>query len=561
MRAAPAGSGDAIYFAMVDRFANGDPANDGQIDLSDPAAFHGGDLQGVIDRLGDLQEMGVGTIWLSPIFAMRTEKFFGHGAFHGYWVEDFGRIEPRFGDEALLKALSDELHRRGMKLVLDIVLNHVAMDSPRVRAQPDWFHGRGPLEDWNDPIQLTTHDVHGLPDLDQSNPEVYDDLLKTSLKWIALARPDGFRLDAVKHISNDFWARYNGAILEATSPDFLLLGEVLDGDPRQIAQTQRDGKFNAMFDFPLYFALIDVFCRGQSPAKLGAVFSSDRIYDRPETLVTLLDNHDLPRVASDCGGDLDKVRQALTFQLTARGTPVINYGTEAALEGAREPDNRGDMRFGTQPLRPHIQKLLELRAAHPSLRTGAPLLLFASDKLLIYARIAEGEAAIAAVNASDEAHDFALPPELARARIADALSGQQVPAGAIFLPPHSTRLFLLQPGAPQGFAALAAQARAQWKHGTRQREVRFQARGLDLRAGEAAFIVGSGLEMGVWKPENGLGPLDREGRLTAHLPIASAYELKLVVRAADGQVRWADGANTALFVPEGEGALDVTLAW
>lgn len=546
---------------MVDRFANGDTNNDGDIALDDPAAFHGGDLQGVIDHLDELKEMGVGTIWLSPIFAMRTEKFFGHGAFHGYWVEDFTRVEPRFGDEALLARLSDELHRRGMKLVLDIVLNHVAMDSPRVREQPNWFHGKGPLKDWSDPVQLTTHDVHGLPDLDQSKPAVYDHLLSTSLKWIALARPDGFRLDAVKHIGNDFWARYNGAILEATSPDFMLLGEVLDGDPRQIAQTQRDGKFNAMFDFPLYFSLIDVFCRGQSPAKLGAVFSSDRIYDRPETLVTLLDNHDLPRVVSDCGGVLDKVRQALTFQLTSRGTPAINYGTEAALEGAKEPENRADMRFETQPLRPHIEKLMRLRATHTALKTGAPMLLFASQDRLIYARVDAREVAVIAVNASDAAHNFAFPEALTKARLVDALSGAELAPGAIHLKPRSTSLFILTPNTSAGFADLAATAHAQWKHGTRQREVRFQAEGLKLKKGDEAFIVGSGLEVGVWKPENGLGPLDRHGRLSARLPVASAYELKLVIRAKNGEVRWAEGANTALFVPEGDAPLDVTLSW
>ncbi len=546
---------------MVDRFANGDTNNDGDIALDDPAAFHGGDLKGVIDHLDELKEMGVGTIWLSPIFAMRTEKFFGHGAFHGYWVEDFTRVEPRFGDEFLLARLSDELHRRGMKLVLDIVLNHVAMDSPRVRERPDWFHGKGPLEDWSDPVQLTTHDVHGLPDLNQSNPAVYDHLLSTSLRWIERIRPDGFRLDAVKHIGNDFWARYNGAILEAASPDFMLLGEVLDGDPRQIAQTQRDGKFNAMFDFPLYFSLIDVFCRGQSPAKLGAVFSSDRIYERPETLVTLLDNHDLPRVVSDCGGDLDKVRQALTFQLTSRGTPAINYGTESALEGAKEPANRADMRFESQPLRPHIDKLMRLRATHPALKTGAPMLLFASQDRLIYARADAREVAVIAVNASDAAHDFALPEALVQAQLVDALSGAELPPGALHLKPRSTSLFILTPNTSAGFADLAATAHAQWKHGTRQREVRFQARGLQLKKGEEAFIVGSGLEVGVWKPENGLGPLDRHGRLNARLPIASAYELKLVIRAKNGEVRWANGANTALFVPEGDTPLDVTLAW
>ena len=88
------------------------------------------------------------TVWLSPIFAMRTEKFHGYGAYHGYWTSDFGAIEPRFGDEALLKKLSAELHRRGMKLVLDVVLNHVAPDSPLTKAHPDWFHDEGGITDW-----------------------------------------------------------------------------------------------------------------------------------------------------------------------------------------------------------------------------------------------------------------------------------------------------------------------------------------------------------------------------------------------------------------------------
>ena len=277
--------------------------------------------------------------------------------------------------------------------------------------------------------------------------------------------------------------------------------------------------------------------------------------------MTLLDNHDLPRIASDCGGDLDRVRQALTFQLTARGTPAINYGTEAALKGAREPENRGDMRFGEQPLRSHIQKLLRLRAQHPALQSGAPLLLLAEAEQLVYARVAGTEVAIIAVNASEKARAFELPPALARADIAEALSGQQVARGALPLPPRSTRLFLLKPQEPHNFSQLAEQAAEQWREGKRQREVRFQAKGLELSAGEQAFIVGSGLEMGVWKPENGLGPFDRDGRLTVRLPVASAYELKLAIRAADGSVRWAGGANEVLFIPEGNGALDVALAW
>ena len=95
-------NGDSIYFVLVDRFANGDPSNDGVVDRADPQAFHGGDLQGVLEHLDDLQRLGVGAVWLSPVFKMRTEKLHGHGAYHGYWVDDFTSVDPRFGETALL---------------------------------------------------------------------------------------------------------------------------------------------------------------------------------------------------------------------------------------------------------------------------------------------------------------------------------------------------------------------------------------------------------------------------------------------------------------------------
>src|SRR5205823_3172475 len=161
------------------------------------------------------------------------------------------------------------------------------------------------------------------------------------------------------------WARYNDAVHAHAGGDFELLGEQLEGDPADIARVQRGGHFDAMFDFPLHFALIDVFCKGQAPTRLGAVLSNDRLYAHPESLVTLVDNHDLPRLLSSCGGDVDKARQALEFQLTARGTPALTYGTEAGLMGAKEPLNRGDMRFEEGPLAETIRRALAWRREHP----------------------------------------------------------------------------------------------------------------------------------------------------------------------------------------------------
>jgi len=174
----------AIYFVMVDRFLNGNHANDADADPSDLSAFHGGDLDGLIDRLDWLQSLGIDTVWLSPIFTMRTEQWHGYGAFHGYWTFDLASLEPRFGTEQTVVKLRQALRTRGMKLVLDLVLNHVGPDAPVIAAHPGWFHRRGGVTDWHDATQLETFDVHGLPDLAQENPEVAASLRAATRRWL-----------------------------------------------------------------------------------------------------------------------------------------------------------------------------------------------------------------------------------------------------------------------------------------------------------------------------------------------------------------------------------------
>ncbi|MDP2272001.1 MAG: alpha-amylase family glycosyl hydrolase [Archangium sp.] len=197
-----------------------------------------------------------------------------------------------------------------------------------------------------------------------------------------VARPDGFRLDAVKHLPLEFWAKFNGSF------DFMLLGELLDGDPGVVAKTWKEGRFTSMFDFPLGFAIADVFCRGESPAKLAAVLTNDRRYPDASALVTLVDNHDLPRILSQCGGDVEKVKQALSFLIAMRGTPSIIWGTEAGFEGAKEPDNRQSMRFVEHPLKGHIAKWMKLRSNSAALRDGVAVPVEVTKDRVVIARIA-----------------------------------------------------------------------------------------------------------------------------------------------------------------------------
>ncbi len=539
-----------VYFAMVDRFANGDPGNDGAIDFKDPAAFHGGDLQGVIDHLDWLQSLGVRTLWLSPVFAMRQEKIGAWGAFHGYWTWDLNRVEPRFGDEALLARLGDALHARGMRLVLDLVLNHVGHGAPLLTEHPDWFHHQGDIKDWNDPAQLVNGDVHGLPDLATEREDVYQYLLGASLKWVKVAHADGFRLDAVKHLPASFWARFNADVRKVAGPDFELLGEMLDGDPQVVSRVQREGAFSSMFDFPLHFALIDVFCRGQSAAHLGSVLTSDRLYPAPEELTTLADNHDLPRLMSACGLDLGHSTQALTFLLTARGSPSIIWGTETGQVGDKDPANRASMVFADAPLHRTIAQWTGVRAADPALDHGVPLVLEASRDLFAYLRVLDDQAALFVFNRS--AAPWKIPAQEGVAW-RDALTGVQQPEAVTA--PNSVRVFVT-PKASRSFADLAAAARALSQGKAETRKIQFVARGLAAGKDDEVRVVGSGPELGAWRPEAGLR-LSAAGA-SAELPMHGVFEFKLAVKSGAGPWRWQSGENQVLLV---KGAAQVELQW
>lgn len=556
----------AIYFVMVDRFANGDSSNDGEIDPADPAAFHGGDLQGVIDHLDELKALGVETVWLSPIFKMRTEKFFGFGAFHGYWIYDFNEVEPRFGDRRLLRRLSDELHRRGMKLLLDVVLNHVGPDAPLVTQKPEWFHRRGPLERWDVVDEVENHDVHGLPDLAQEKPEVYAHLLDASVRWIREVQPDGFRLDAVKHMPVAFWQQYAKDLRAVAGEDFLLLGEMLDGDPVVLAQTARQGGFDSVFDFPLKFAAEDVFCKGQPVARVAATLSLDRLYEDAAALVTLADNHDLPRIVSACGGDLQKVKDLLTVLFASRGTPSLTWGTESALAGAKEPENRGDMKFDEQPLRAHLARLLALRREHPSLVRGIPRTELLIEGVWVQSRVTEGELSVLIINTGEQPFDAKIleRPEfvlvgdgLIQMSWRDAFSGEKV-KGAATVAARSVALWVGQADDARPFTKRMAEAEKVWRGTAAPAPVQFTVSADAARPVGRVHVVGAAPELGHWKPS--VAPaIDEAGQLTVRVP-PGVYEFKLAIKGADGRVSWEDHPNRVFHAPSQMGGGEVTLS-
>ncbi|MCB9766527.1 MAG: glycosyl hydrolase [Alphaproteobacteria bacterium] len=559
----PGADTDLVYFVLVDRFANGDPSNDQHIDLADPQAFHGGDLQGVLDHLDYLSDLGVGTVWLSPIFEMRTEPFHGWGAFHGYWVRDLTRVEPRFGDLALLQQLGQALDARGMRLVLDMVWNHVGFDAPLRQTHPDWFHPDHPIEDWDDPDQLENHTVHGLPDLAQENPEVYDHLRDASLYWAREAGVDGYRVDAVRHLPSAFLRQISDELHATLGEDFWLLGEDFQGDALSLAESQRAGGFDAMFDFPLRYAMVDVYCHGRGPGRLASVLSADRFYDDPGQLVTFLDNHDLPRVTTECGGARWRVDQALLFQFLTRGTPAMTWGSELYLEGGEEPENRRDMPWAQAEGPSWVAALQRLRQEqHPG--EGVPWILAVDDTLFATVRVQSHGASLVAVNTGEAARALPLSPELEAAEPVSWLEagpeGARIgapPAGALMVPPQTTVGVLYRSDTSTGFHAIASARREAARQPT---EVTLRA-DLALDDGERLVVVGAGPELGNWDPARGVELHTDEGGAqvgAVSAPMNAVLAFKLVRVSADGAVTWQEGEDRVHLV---QGSDTVALRW
>ncbi len=520
-----------IYFVLLDRFA---PAGSAAA-KADPAGWHGGTFATLRAHLDEIQALGVGAIWLSPVTRCREVKRGRWGAYHGYWPLGWDEIEPRFGTAAELTALSSELHRRGMRLLLDLPVNDVAPESPLLRAHRDWFHPDAPILDFGDPEARERGWLTGLPDLAQEKPEVAAYLIGEARRLVARFSLDGLRLDAVRHVPVAFWAELS-AELRAAAPGLFLVGEDLESDAVDLARVAGQGGFGALFDFPLRDAILGAVCEGKPVGAIAARLSLDRL-DAPGTeWATLLDDHDLPRLSTECPGR-GEAEAALALLFALRGVPVLTYGTEAGLEGAGDPGNRGDLDFPVRSrLRAFLARLAAMRAARPALVEGETRVAGASGDEVVIERVAPGEEA---------------------ARIAVSRAGAPaVPSDYQEIARQEGGGLTVSVAVTGDAAAVGAATRAAATAFGRARLVRFTGARLPaLAPGDAAAVIGAAPELGDWDPARAI-PVGSSLRLPA-----GAYELKLVIRRASGGVDWQPGGNQILFVTSGEGTLTVPLAW
>ncbi|TJX68899.1 alpha-amlyase [Soehngenia saccharolytica] len=396
---------DLIYFIMTDRFYDGDPTNNYDVDKTDLKKRHGGDLKGIIEKLDYIKSLGTTAIWLTPV--MENEK----DGYHGYWINDFYKVDPHLGTIDDLKLLVDEAHKRDMKVILDYVVNHVGYDSPWLNDPnyKDWFNENQEIYNWNDQTQVENGWLLGLPDLNFDNPDVVDFFLENSLWWIKETGIDGFRLDTVKHVPKEFWSKFTSNILDKY-PDFFFLGEVWSENVHYIEQYESTG-ITGFTNYPLYKAITTTFNEYGKSSKLKNAIKVDmKVLNNPNNAI-FIDNHDNPRFISKHRHFADEYyKEALTFIMTYPEIPVIYYGTEIGMEGKEDPLNRADMEWEKTENSPKLEyfKSLSKLRTNDVIANGEFILLETDDDCIAYQYINDKDSIIIVMNLNNKDKNFEL---------------------------------------------------------------------------------------------------------------------------------------------------------
>jgi alpha-amylase len=418
------------------RFADGDSGNNVNVDRTARGAFHGGDLKGLRAHLGEIADLGVTALWITPVVknidGFVTGAGFPDWAYHGYWADDFTRLDRRFGSEQDLAALAQACDERGIKLLLDVVYNHVGYGSGYLTrpATRTWFRSPDAGTCGADDV---TGCVAGLPDLRTELPQVTRHLMDAHLGLARRVGLEGFRLDTFKHVEMDFWKAHRAQVRERLGADFFLLGEVWGGDGDVLDPWFAADAIDAGFDFSFQGNVIGFLQgRGRTVAFDRYLQSRERL--RPGYLLShFLSSHDVPGALHQLGGDRGRFRLAAVLQFTALGLPLVYYGEEVARAGGDWPENRSDMPWAGRAIQPgaglprdealraDYRRLIAIRRTHPALWRGRREPIRSEGDLLVFARHDEtsDDSAIVAVNRGDAATVFEVS-------LPSAWSGRQV---------------------------------------------------------------------------------------------------------------------------------------
>ena len=449
-------SSDLIYLLMPDRFANGNTENDStketteKGDRKNSGGRHGGDIQGIINHLDYIKELGATAIWSTPLCEDNDKTY----SYHTYGQSDVYKVDSRFGTNNDYLKLSEELHNRGMKNIMDYVTNHWGAEHWIIKDLPtyDWIHQFPGYSQSN--YRMTTQFdentseidkkkcvngwfVPSMPDLNQSNPLVLNYLTQNAIWWIEYADLDGFRVDTYSYNDKDGIAKWTKSRTDEY-PYFNIVGEVWMHNQAQMAYWQKDSKIGAIqsynsnlpsvMDFTLHDAITQVFNEDKSSWDKGIIkiydnFTNDFLYPNINSILVFAENHDTNRINDYYQNDFKKYKMAMTLIATIRGIPQIYYGSEIGMNGNRDKSGDGDIRKDfpggwnedtnnafTNEGRTLEQKnyfnftskLFNWRKSKSVIHTGKMTQYIPENNVYVYFRYNETETVMVLINNSDE---------------------------------------------------------------------------------------------------------------------------------------------------------------
>lgn len=401
-----------IYQIFPDRFCNGNsvinPKNTKPwgYPYIDYHSKFGGDIQGIIDKLDYLEDLGINVIYLTPIFKSSSN--------HKYNTEDYYTIDPEFGSNELVKELIDKCHKKNIKIIFDAVFNHSGDDffafkdvliNQKNSKYSDWYIINNFPVSTEKINYYTFGNAHkNMPKLNTSNPEVTKYLLDVAKFWIKEYKIDGWRLDVCDEVSHTFWKKFRDTI-KSVNKDAIIIGEIMHEANNFLKGDQLDSIMN----YPIKFACVDFFAKKNITARefLNILGQNRMLYMNSinKQLLNLIGSHDTARFLTECHDNIEKMKLAICFQFTYVGVPYIYYGDEIGLCGGEDPQNRKCMiwneKFQNHDLLNFYKKMITIRKKHPTFVHGDFKEISGENNILSYSREYNNEKYIIIINNND----------------------------------------------------------------------------------------------------------------------------------------------------------------
>lgn len=385
-----------LYQIFPDRFYNGDKSNDPKDTISwgsrvTPRSFAGGDIEGIIQKIPYLKDLGINMLYLTPIFESSSN--------HKYNIKDYYKIDPHFGDEKKVKEFVSLCHKAGIRVIFDAVFNHT---DPEFFAFSDIMKNgvKSKYKDWycikDFPVSIRKvnyltfgNNITSMPKLNMSNPEVRDYFINVSKFYLDEFGIDGLRFDVADEIEHEFFKELRKAV-KKDHPQAILIGEIMH---EALAWTRGD-QFDSFMNYPLHGLMIKFFAKGEISSEEfndGVVnMLSDYTDNIERQLLNLIGSHDTPRFLTECDGDVQKMELAIVFQFTFIGIPYIYYGDEVGLKGENDPGCRGCMVWESDKQNSELlslyKKLIKIRKKYDSLTFGKYECIYFKEQTLVFKR-------------------------------------------------------------------------------------------------------------------------------------------------------------------------------